>query len=151
MLPFAHPVFFQRGRGKVLFAAEMVIKGTLRHIRCLQNVSQPRGVVPVLMHQSNAHIDQVVTRRFCSHQCLLTAEPQKPEVQKASRMGSALNPITNRRFLTRKVRTQSFARRLVLLPVSDIRERGNGNQLMLVEPGEGCIHHILSGHHDLAG
>ena len=51
MLPLAHPIPFQRSCGEVLFAAEMVIEGTLGHICCLQNVGQSGRVVPVLVHQ----------------------------------------------------------------------------------------------------
>ena len=57
MFPLAYPIPFQCSCGKVLFAIEMVIKRTFGHIRCIQNVGQPGGVVPVLVHQPKANVD----------------------------------------------------------------------------------------------
>jgi hypothetical protein len=67
MLPLAHPVSFERGRGKILFAGEMVIERALGYIRCLENVGQLGSAVPSFVHQPNARVDQMFTRRFCGH------------------------------------------------------------------------------------
>src|ERR1700722_6558837 len=100
--------------------------------------------------------------RWCSASASALPMPEPPPVMKIvfpvsfisilllSRFELTPNPIARCGVLMGKVRAQSFARGLVPLPVRNVRQRGNGNQLMLVETGERCVHHVLSGHYNLA-
>jgi hypothetical protein len=64
---------------------------------------------------------------------------------------SGVDAVACSRVFMREIGSERFASLVEVLPIGDVGQRGNGDELALVQSCERCIDHLLGSHDDLCG